>query len=159
MSKILSILQYLNRLMKELLILVLYTTCDCSLRCPAPSRHCNWLWPSWRPETSALLCNTVKRPSQRRREPSLTRRCSTSCIFPMTRSLPFTYHSSCPCVSPFCCHCSKSCLRFDRDAEKSKPRRTESKNHDLIKHSVTWVQSGVNKHSVLYDFYIFLLAV
>lgn len=89
------------------------------------SRLCSWLWLSWRPGTSALLCSTVKRPSWLQREPSLTRHSSTSSTFPMTRSSLSTYHSSCPCVCLSCCHCSKLCLRLDRDAKKSKPRRTE----------------------------------
>lgn len=117
---------------------VLLKTCfmllgSSSFRCPVPSHHCSWPWLSWRPGTLALPCSTVKRPSQHQKEHSLTLHSSISCTFLMTRSLLSTYRSSCPCVCPFCCHCSKSCLRFVRDAEKSKPRRTEDKNSEQTK--------------------------
>lgn len=127
-----------------------------------PSRHCSLPWPSWRPGTSALPCSTVKRPSWRQREHSLTLHSSTFCTFPMTRSLPSTYHSSCPCACLFCCHCSKSCLRLDGDAEKSKPRRTENKKkHIMNKQSVTFIFRYKVGHedSVMYDFFFLLFTV
>lgn len=99
------------------------------LRYPALSRHFSWLLLSWRLGTSALPCSTAKKPSQRQSEPSLTPRCSTSSTSLTIRSLPSTYHSSCPCVCLFCCHCSKFCLSSSRDAERNKPRRTESRRN------------------------------
>lgn len=104
-----------------------------SLRCPVPSRLCSWRWPSWRLGTSALPYSTAKRPSWHQRERSLTLHSSTSCTFPTTRSLPSTYRSSCPCACLFCYRCSKSCLRPDRDAEKSKPRWTERKKRKDVR--------------------------
>lgn len=126
-------LWYLKVYMKLFINLVSYSCINCiqsvllslSFRCPALSRRCSWLLQSWRPGTWALLCSTVKRPFWHRRERSLTHRCSTSCTFLTIRSLRSTYPCSCPCVCLFCCHCSKSCLRPDRDAKKSKLRRTK----------------------------------